>query len=304
MNPSFNKKSMKKMTIAILVLFLALLSYGTIVYAQNKVDSAKVENNSVKKDSLLEQEIALQIEATKDSLQQEISSLKSDITSIRSICFIGACVIIILLLLFVLAFILLAKKASTKRLEENYDKLRSKIEKAKDDMRWEATQSRQTSTRRDEQNRPKKSHDDSPYMPKPNASDKEKQPTAQNSDKKHTESGNDHKTEKKQIIKELYLSNNDGDIFTKSFEKKQDGCNFLIEYDPEDKTAMGDLNVIGGLNALRVMNTESRDKSIKVVKSNCTWTEATDYAQVHVGKVRIYKTGWMIMNPVEIELKK
>lgn len=304
MNPYFNKKSMNKMTIAFLVLFLAMFSYGLVIKAENKIDTTNVENQATAKPDSLEQDVALEIQATYESMQQEISTLKSDISSLKSICFIGACVVIILLLLVVLVFIRLANKASKKRLDASCENLHRRIDKMKDDIQWKNVQSHHATARRDEQDRPRKSHDDAPYKPKANASDKEKQPIAPGSENKHSESSNEHKPERKQIIKELYLSNNDGDIFTKSFEKKQDGCNFLIEYDPEDKTAMGDLNVIGGLNALRVMNTNSRDLSIKVVKSNCTWTEATDYAQVHVGKVRMFKGGWMIVNPVEIELKR
>ena len=304
-NPYYNKKSMNKMTIAILVLFLALLSYGTIAYAQNKVDSAKVESNNIKKDSLLEQEIALEIQATKDSLQEAVSSLKTDISSIKVICYSGICVTIILLLLVVLALILLAQKASKKKLEANYEKLRSKMEKMKDDIRWETAQSRHTSARRDEQSRSNNSHVESSYMPKHNvSSDKGKQPAAQETANMPSDSENGKKPEKKRALKEVFLSNNEGDIFTRSFETKQDGCNFLVEYDPEDKSGMGVLSVIGSMGALRVMNTDSRDCSIKKVKDSCAWGDAVEYEMIRPGKVVLYQNAWKILNQVEIVLKR
>ena len=111
--------------------------------------------------------------------------------------------------------------------------------------------------------------------------------------------------ERKSIIKELYMANNEDDIFTKSSDHKLEESTFLIEYDPEKSETQGDLNVIASINDLRVMNEGSRQKSIKVNRfENCTWKDATEYEQVHVGKVIKNQNVWVIINPVEIILKK
>ncbi len=293
---------MNKMTIVFLVLIVAFVSYGSMVYAANKVDTTQVKKETVNKtDSLLRTEI-LAVQAVNDSLRQEISSMKSDLSLIKTICYIAACAIIILLLLIVIAFLQLAKKAGKRRVQENYEKLRDKIEKLKNDVTWSNVQSRSSSSNHSSSQR---NNDESAYQPKDVRSVQSKERFNIQKPKDNTPPEKEAKIEEKRhVLKEVYLTNNEDDLFLRSFEQKHDGSNFLIEYDPDDKSNMGDLSVIGNIEALRVMNRESRECSLRVVKSKCTWREATDYSQVHVGQVVKYQDAWKILSPVEITLKK
>ena len=110
--------------------------------------------------------------------------------------------------------------------------------------------------------------------------------------------------ERKPTRKILYLVNNDKELFIRSSEQRLDNTPFVIEYDPYDGSNQGILSIIGAIEVLKVMNSESRDFSIKVVKPNCTWNEATRYEQKDTGLVEKYESGWRIVKPVEITLIK
>ena len=284
------------MTIVILVLFIALFSYGAKVYADNRTDSTHVEGTStVMADSIYDAEITA-IDTTYQTIKEEVDAIKSNISSIKIIMFVCLAAILILLLLLVLAFFSLANKASKKKLENKYDKLNAKIESVKEEVRWESAK-----PKRDETYRPRETIEkDMSQQKKGN----EKPTVASNPPMKEKEIT--PMQEKGRVKKGIYVEANTDDIFLNPSDQKQERSVFVIEYDPEAKDHSGDLSVIGPISALRVMNKESRGCSIKLVKSSCNWADATDYEQTHVGRVLKEKDNnvWKIIYPVEIELKK
>jgi hypothetical protein len=285
---------MNKMTIVILVLFIALFSYGAKVYADNRTDSTHVEGTStVKADSIYDAEITA-IDTTYQTIKEEVDAIKSNISSIKIIMFVCLAAILILLLLLVLAFFSLANKASNKKLANNFGELNAKIERAKKDILWESVNPKRAETYRPRETREKdmsqqKKGNERPIVAS-NPPIKEKEITP--------------RQEKGRAKKEIYVEANMDDIFLNPSDQKQERSVFVIEYDPEAKDHSGDLSVIGPISALRVMKKESRGFSIKLVKSNCNWTDASDYEQTHVGRVLKDNDVWKIIYPVEIELKK
>lgn len=285
---------MNKMTIVLLMLLIALVSYGTKVYAENRPDSAGTENIAIDTINVPRLE-AVVVDSAFQAMKEEVDSIKYDISSLKSILFICAGAILILLLLIILAFFKLADKASNKKLSMKYEKLYSKIEKATDEMRWNSVKPRREesykphdSRKSDEQ--PKKAEEN----PKPKSEDTKPEKTPEKP----------QPAEVRNVKKEIYVGTNQDDIFVGFTDQKLDKSVFVIEYDPEDKSHMGDLSVIGNINTLRVINKESRDKSIRIVKSDCAWAEAKDYILDHVGTVVKNNDVWQILNPVDIILKK
>lgn len=285
---------MNKMIIVILVFFMALCSYGAKVYAENKIESTHVEGvDSLMADSIYNSGIAA-IDSTYQTIKDEIDSIKSNISSIRTIMFVSLAAILILLLLLVLAFFSLANKASKKKLENKYDKLNAKIESVKEEVRWESAKPKRDETYRPRETREKDMSQQKKGNGKPSVA-----PSPPIKEKEISS-----KQEKVRLKKEIYVEANMDDIFLNPSDQKQERSVFVIEYDPEARDHSGDLSVIGNISALRVMNKDSRGCSIKLVKSSCNWTDATDYEQAHVGRVIKDNDVWKIIYPVEIELKK
>ena len=149
-----------------------------------------------------------------------------------------------------------------------------------------------------EQIRARKIQDDSTYAP-PREQTEEIDTPSQDSFQKE-----DDKPGKNQVIKELYMANNEGDMFIGFSDSPKDDSTFLIKYKPDDPSNQGELHVIGSVGVLRVIKTESRDESLKIVGNSCPWKEAKEYEQVQAGLVVKKNDVWKIINPVEIILRK
>ena len=149
-----------------------------------------------------------------------------------------------------------------------------------------------------EQIRSRKIQDDSTYAPQREQTDQIDTSTQEPSQKE------DEKPGKKQVIKELYMANNEGDMFIGFSDSPKDDSTFLIKYNPDDPSNQGELHAIGSVGVLRVIKAESRDESLKVVGNSCTWKEAKEYEQIKAGSVEKKNDVWKIINPVEIILKK
>ena len=149
-----------------------------------------------------------------------------------------------------------------------------------------------------EQIRARKIQDDSTYAP-PREQTEEIDTPSQDSFQKE-----DDKPGKNQVIKELYMANNEGDMFIGFSDSPKDDSTFLIKYKPDDPSNQGELHAIGSVGVLRVIKTESRDESLKIVGNSCPWKEAKEYEQVQAGLVVKKNDVWKIINPVEIILRK
>ena len=291
---------MNKMTIFFIVLVLAFVSFGALVYAGNRQDSIKIEKTEkVAKDSL----IKAQIEAI-DSLRIEMTriqkSLEDDHSSLRIILFVGAVAVVIFMLLFVLTFLWLTEKASKKRLHYYVDELESKIYKAKEESREVSSHDKGTNTGQvSRQQTPQRKGGNEKWHQGNGRQKNDGRPTPPPPPEKIVEPN-----VPRPIEKVVYLKNNVGDIFTSISEQPQETSTFKVVYNPDDKSNIGELHIIGKILDLKVMNKESRDCSIKLVKSSCDWNEAYEYSQDHAGKVRREGDVWTILNPVEIILKK
>ena len=287
------------MTILFIVLVLALISLGGLVYAANETDSITIEKaDKINTDSM----VKVQKQAI-DSLKDEINKIKSsndsDRSSLRVYLFIGLVCIVIFILLFVLAFLTLAEKASKKRVNFYYKELNTAIYKTKEEFRGAGQQSKSSSKQEFQQRKTNgKGGKDQRYQ------GYERRNTDVTSSQQHSQSIFAPKPEKKPIEKVVYLKNNEGDVFISISEQQQETSTFKVIYNPEDKFNFGELHVIGKIDVLKVMKKESRDCSIKLVKSSCDWNEASEYTQDHAGQVRRDGDFWTILIPVEIILKK
>ena len=130
-----------------------------------------------------------------------------------------------------------------------------------------------------EQIRSRKIQDDSTYAPPSEQTEQIDTPTQEPSQKE------DDKPGKNQVIKELYMANNEGDMFIGFSESPKDDSTFLIKYNPDDPSNQGELHAIGSVGVLRVIKTESRDESLRVVGNSCAWKEAKEYEQIQAGLV-------------------
>lgn len=294
---------MNKMTILFFVFFVALLSFGTRVYAQEKKDSVKVEQSvndkAVNKDTLLRAQVD-SLQATIKTMNDSFMEMQQDkkifsFLTVKNAVIILLCVVIILLLLQILTLSKLADKVSKRRLSHSYDELKHKIEKVKEDVTWNNVQASN------------KRQDDRRYQPTQQKKDPyaDQRPPVSSKEKEQPKKDEQKKQEKpKHVERTIYCSNNQDDLFIETSESKTDMSTFIIEYDPEDKSNNGVLSYIGSLSNLKTMNPKSREEAFKILSGSCALAEASDFDPKHVGKVIKIDGAWRILNAIEIMLKK
>ncbi len=293
---------MNKMTILFFVFFVALLSFGARVYAQEKKDTVKVEQSvndkDINQDSLLRAQVD-SLQATVDTMNASFKEMQQDkkifsFLTVKNAFIILLCLTLIILLIQILAFVKLANKVS--KLDTAYDRLKHKIEKVKDDVKWENVQSSN------------KRQDDRHYHPTQQRKDPyaDQNPPVSHNEKEQSTKDEQKQQEKKQRIeKSVFCKNNEGEIFVPPFSNtKDDATTFVIEYDPEQKTPTGTLSYIGNIKKFTGMNQESRNKAFKIEYKDCTLADARVVEMSKPGQVIFNNDYWSIIIPVKVILKK
>lgn len=295
---------MNKMTILFFVFFVALLSFGARVYAQEKKDTVKVEQSvndkAIYQDSLLRAQVD-SLKATVDTMNASFKEMQQDkkifsFLTVKNAFIILLCLTLIILLIQILAFVKLANKVSKKKLDTAYDRLKYKIEKVKNDVKWENVQSSN------------KRQDDRHYHPTQQRKDPyaDQNPPVSHNEKEQSKKDEQKQQEKKQRIeKSVFCKNNEGEIFVPPFSNtKDDATTFVIEYDPEQKTPTGTLSYIGNIKKFTGMNQESRNKAFKIEYKDCTLADARVVEMSKPGQVIFNNDYWSIIIPVKVILKK
>ena len=293
---------MNKMTILFFVFFVALLSFGARVYAQEKKDTVKVEQSvndkDINQDSLLRAQVD-SLQAPVDTMNASFKEMQQDkkifsFLTVKNAFIILLCLTLIILLIQILAFVKLANKVS--KLDTAYDRLKHKIEKVKDDVKWENVQSSN------------KRQDDRHYHPTQQRKDPyaDQNPPVSHNEKELSKKDEQKQQEKKQRIeKSVFCKNNEGEIFVPPFSNtKDDATTFVIEYDPEQKTPTGTLSYIGNIKKFTGMNQESRNKAFKIEYKDCTLADARVVEMSKPGQVIFNNDYWSIVIPVKVILKK
>lgn len=300
---------MNKMTIIFLVLFVALLSFGTRVYAQEKKDSVKVEqttedNKVVLNDSILKVQVD-SLQAVIKTMSQQFMEMQQEknifsFLSVKKAVVILLCLVLILLLLQVLALTKLADKVSKRRLKHNFDELNAKIHKVKEEAQWNNVQA---DNKRKEEKRygpPASQQRRDPYAGQ--------RPADTSQQREQTKKEEPKKPEKRQRIeKTIYCRNNEGDLLVPPYsDTKDDATTFIIEFDPEDKSNLGILSYVGNIHKFRSMNQESLKKAFTIEFNNCTLADATVVEMSKPGQVLFNKNdqAWTITIPIKVTLKK
>jgi len=295
---------MNKMTILFFVFFVALLSFGARVYAQEKKDTVKVEQSvndkAIYQDSLLRAQVD-SLKATVDTMNASFKEMQQDkkifsFLTVKNAFIILLCLTLIILLIQILAFVKLANKVSKKELDTAYDRLKNKIEKVKNDVTWKNVQSSN------------KRQDDRHYHPTQQRKDPyaDQNPPVSHNEKEQSKKDEQKQQEKKQRIeKSVFCKNNEGEIFVPPFSNtKDDATTFVIEYDPEQETPTGTLSYIGNIKKFTGMNHESRNKAFKIEYKDCTLADARVVEMSKPGQVIFNNDYWSIIIPVKVILKK
>lgn len=297
---------MNRMTIMVFVFFVALLSYGMRVYAQEKKNSVNVEQTTSTKnvenqDSILKAQVD-SLHATINTLEDRFAAMQQEknifsVISVKMAVSILLCLVLLLLLLQVIALVKLAKKASQKDLDRKYEELRSKYYKFKDE---DTLNNVKPASQGKGERWPRSNQRDSYAGTQPIKTSSTKE--EQRKEESRKENG---EKEVKNIEKTLYCRNNEGDLFVVTSESREETSTFIIEYNPEDKSQNGVLSYIGTLANLKTMQPKSRDESFKILSNSCALHDASDLELKHEGKVIKTPDGaWKILNAIEIILKK